>query len=440
MKNLILTLSLILFILFCFLLYPKTDSPDIVKFLLLSQIILIVYLFILFFTKKISFSFREHKKLFYILIIIGILIRCSVSIGAGEISYLSDDVYRYIFEGEMVSHCYNPYILSPDNMAGSSFADSNIYSKINHPWHVTIYPPLAQYLFAICHIIGGDSIVGFKILSFLFELLSLFLMFQFVKRYSLPDWSFLIYLFSPLVIIEFLFSNHLDIFGLPFLLGALILLKEYRKHLVGIAILLALATLIKFYILFFIPFILTKMKLKEIAQFLSIYLLTIVVFYMPFIASSGSDVLGSLVVYLETWQYNGSLFLLLKQVFSQEVARYICLGIFLSAYVPLLLLKKIKTDLYLQCFLIFAVYVIVAPALFNWYLLWIIPFVVYFRNIAFIVFSGTCMLSYHVLIGYYAEGSWSYMPWLSFISYLPFYLLLVYSIYRFFKTKNAVSV
>ena len=83
-------------------LFPYTTlfrSPNIVKFLILSQVIFVLYLFFLYLTKKISFSFRENKKLFIYFIIIGLLIRMSVSFFSGDISYLSDDVYRYIWEG-----------------------------------------------------------------------------------------------------------------------------------------------------------------------------------------------------------------------------------------------------------------------------------------------------------------------------------------------------
>ncbi len=375
MKKILIIIPLIILTLFMYLIFPKSDSPNIVKFLILSQVIFVLYLFFLYLTKKISFSFRENKKLFIYFIIIGLLIRMSVSFFSGDISYLSDDVYRYIWEGKLITNNYNPYITSPEEMMSTPLADTTIYPKINHPWHVTIYPPMSQYLFALSYMISGDSLEGFKLLAFLFELLSLLLMYQFIRKYQLPDWSFLIYLFSPFIMIEFLFSNHLDIFGLPILIGALILLKDYKKQIYPISFLLAIGVLIKFYILFFIPFIFFYFGSKEKIKFLLIFTLTILLFYLPFTLNSGLDVFGSLFVYLDSWQYNGSVYLLLQQIFSEETARYICFAIFSGSYIPLLLLKRFKNKPILQSFIIFGVYIIVTPTIFNWYLLWMIPFI-----------------------------------------------------------------
>ncbi len=194
-KKLIIGLPLTILILFTYLIFPKTETPDIVKFLLLSQLIFLLYLLFVYLTKKIDFSFIKDRKLFFYFVIIGLLIRSVVSFSTGEISYLSDDVYRYVWEGKLVANNYNPFILSPDDMSETPFADTTIYPKINHPWHVTIYPPVSQYLFVASYLLSGDSIAGFKFLSFIFELLSLFLMYIFVRKYKLPDWTFFLYLF-----------------------------------------------------------------------------------------------------------------------------------------------------------------------------------------------------------------------------------------------------
>ncbi len=435
-KQLLIWIPLSILFLFIYMIFPKTETPDIVKFLVLSQLIFLLYLLFVYLTKRINFSFLKNRKLFFYFIIIGILIRTVVSFATGEVSYLSDDVYRYVWEGKLVANDYNPFILSPDAMYGTPLADTTIYPKINHPWHVTIYPPVSQYLFMASYLISGDSISGFKLLSFLFELLSLLLMYIFVKRYKLPDWTFFLYLFSPLIIIEFLFSNHLDIFGLPFLLGALILLKDSKRKLFPLSVLLALGVLVKFYLLFFIPFMFFSFNRKEKLKFILIFGLTIVIFYLPFIMSSGFNVFGSLGVYLDLWQYNGSLYLLLGKFFSIDTARYICFGLFVSAYIPLLTMKRFKNNFMLQSLLIFIVYIIVTPVIFNWYLLWVIPFMVYYRNSAIISLTGTCMLSYHGLIGIFDTGLWSQMPILIFISYFPFFALLIYEAYKQIKTKK----
>ena len=438
MKKHLVFLVLLLCASFLFLIFPVSDPPDIVQFLILSQIIFLLYLVIFFIGKKIELSFQKDKGFWIFLITCALLLRLIIPILSVDETYLSDDVYRYVWEGKLVLHAYNPYIHSPDDFRNTGLADDSIYPFINHPWHVTIYPPLSQYLFALSSYMSGDSIIGFKILSFLFELFSLFLMFRLVRKFNLPDWTYLLYLFSPLVLIEFLFSNHLDIFGLPVVILILLNLKESKPKPVLIGILAALGVVIKLYLLCFVPFLVFHFGGKNKLYFVISFLLVGIFAYLPFIASSGYHVFGSLVPYLSSWQYNGSIFLMFKQIFGQTPARYICYSIFVLSYIPLFLLKPFKNNIYLQMFSIFGLYLILTPSIFNWYMLWIIPFVILFRNYSFLILTGTIFLSYHVLIGYYNNGVWTDYPMLRILTYGPFYILLSIDLYNLFKKKIKV--
>lgn len=438
MKKLLIILVLLFCVSFLYLLFPVSDPPNMVKFIILSQVIFLLYLGIYFIGRKMNISFKKDKNLWMFLLACAVILRFTIPIYSIDQTYLSDDVYRYVWEGKMVLHAYNPYIYSPNDFRNSGLADDLIYPLINHPWHVTIYPPLSQYLFAMTYLISGDSIIGFKLLSLLFEFLSLFLMFILVRKFDLPDWTYLLYLFCPLILIEFLFSNHLDIFGLPIVILLLLNLKESKPNSFLIGILAALGVVVKLYLLFFIPFLIFYFKGKYRLYFIISFLIIVFISYLPFIASSGFNVFGSLVPYLSSWQYNGSIFLLFKQVFGQTTARYICYSIFLSAYIPLFFVKPFKNNLYLQMFAIFGLYLILTPSIFNWYMLWIIPFIILFRNYSFLILSGTIFLSYHVLIGYYNNGVWSDYPILRILTYGPFYLILSVELYYLFKKKIKV--
>ncbi len=60
--------------------------------------------------------------------------------------FLSDDVFRYIWEGVLSAEGGNPYADAPD--AFSPVNDS-IHSRINHSEITSIYPPLAMWLFGL---------------------------------------------------------------------------------------------------------------------------------------------------------------------------------------------------------------------------------------------------------------------------------------------------
>jgi hypothetical protein len=423
-------------ILYIFLALPSDGRPDIVKFLILSQVIFLLYLIILYLARKIDINIRDHKSLFLIIIILAIIARIGVTYIADEQTYLSDDVYRYVWEGKTLASGYSPYIISPDDMKHSNLADSSIYPKINHPYLPTIYPPLSQFLFVVAYLIDNDGINGFKILSFFFEIISLWLVLLFVKTARLPDWTYLIYLLSPLILIEFLLSNHLDILGLPFFLVALIFLLQSRPRSFVVGVFLALAILVKLYLLFFIPFIFFHFKGRDRVKFTISTLVTLILFYLPFILISGLDLFGSLGAYLTDWQYNGSIFLLFKQFLPITTARILCLIIFLLGSIVILFHSKLRSRVMLQMFSIFGLFVIVSPMIFNWYMVWLIPFIIYYRNLPFLILSGTAMVSYHVLIGYYDNGEWSEYVILKIWNYLPFYLILLYMVIKKIRQKQ----
>ena len=78
---------------------------------------------------------------------------------------LSDDVYRFIWDGQLIVHGQNPLLSTPDNyLSALDNVDPNygylkqLHSSINHPQFYTCYPPLMQGVFTIAAFLGGGSI------------------------------------------------------------------------------------------------------------------------------------------------------------------------------------------------------------------------------------------------------------------------------------------
>src|SRR5437867_3983262 len=62
---------------------------------------------------------------------------------------LSDDIYRYVWEGRVAAEGMDPYHLSPRDTALAALRDPAVYPRINHPELATIYPPVAIAGFAL---------------------------------------------------------------------------------------------------------------------------------------------------------------------------------------------------------------------------------------------------------------------------------------------------
>jgi hypothetical protein len=99
---------------------------------------------------------------------------------------LSDDIYRYLWDGNNLLRGTNPYAAAPS--AGKTPPElAAIHSRINHPDHVTIYPPTAQLVFAGGAAVGG-TITGLKAFLVLIDMLLCALVIVLLKQLEMPVW------------------------------------------------------------------------------------------------------------------------------------------------------------------------------------------------------------------------------------------------------------
>jgi hypothetical protein len=160
---------------------------------------------------------------------------------------LSDDGYRYLWDGYAQSAGMSPYAAAP---ADAPFlAPAELLARMNSPQFYSVYPPVSQLAFAASVAgTGDDWRVGWyrwKALCLGAELLSLALVYRLGSRGGVA-----LYGLHPLVWIEAVGQAHSEVLLVPALLGAVWLLRHSRLHLwAGAAI--AAAGLIKLY-----PFVL----------------------------------------------------------------------------------------------------------------------------------------------------------------------------------------
>src|SRR5713226_1690419 len=77
---------------------------------------------------------------------------------------LSNDMFRYIWDGRVQASGINPYRYPSNAPELASLRDPDIWMRMNRLDATTIYPPGAQLVFAAWWRIVGDSVVGFKAL------------------------------------------------------------------------------------------------------------------------------------------------------------------------------------------------------------------------------------------------------------------------------------
>ncbi len=140
--------------------------------------------------------------------------------------WLSDDAWRYMWDGGLVLDGKNVYLYAPADPALEHLR-GEVFDFVDYRDVKTIYPPLAQLGFAAAVLMaqpfGGGAFAQFVCLKVLlvgteiFALLLLLRMLRHRRSAHAPPSALGYYLFSPLPVIEFAGQGHLDAWLLPLL-------------------------------------------------------------------------------------------------------------------------------------------------------------------------------------------------------------------------------
>ena len=134
---------------------------------------------------------------------------------------LSDDVHRYLWDGALLGAGHDPYALRPADAVGLAGLDASDLSRLNSPHYFTIYPPLAQLVFALGAAIPLDEARGLRLLFVLSDLIAIALLARLLDRLERPRIWALAYAWHPLAFWETGAGGHTEALMLPLVLAAL---------------------------------------------------------------------------------------------------------------------------------------------------------------------------------------------------------------------------
>ena len=145
---------------------------------------------------------------------------------------LSDDIWRYVFDGQTLASGSNPYAMSPEQAIEEAARDSpEAVARVNNPELVTIYQPASQYGFAAVVSVGrwlglaADDYDGFarlmRVALSLIDLSIVVLLLWQLRELGRSAWWAVMYAWNPLAVIEVAWSGHQDVLGIVTLLLAL---------------------------------------------------------------------------------------------------------------------------------------------------------------------------------------------------------------------------
>ena len=353
-------------------------SADIIWFLKLVVVQIVIYLAVAWLSLRTS----DSRSLLLLGLIFAALFRLSIIFFP---PYLSDDIYRYIWDGRVQAAGINPYRYIPAEDSLAQLRDDKIYPYINRRDTAhTIYPPVAEAAFLVITRVS-ESVTWMKAAMVAFEAVAVWAIIQLLVSFGFARQRVLIYAWHPLVIWEFAGSGHIDALAIAFI--ALTLMARRKNKETATGLLLACATCVKLFPVVLFPAVYKRWSWKMPLAFVA----AVVIAYLPYLGVGPMKALGSLPFYAtERGLLTGDQYFLLalaRQVFHVNVptVAYFIFVIAVLGALSLWMMRERSDDTqYLRNGLLIAsVFLLLLAPHFSWYFTWLIPFLCFIPSIPF---------------------------------------------------------
>lgn len=326
------------------------------------------------------------------LLLLGIILRIGFF---GSQPIYENDYKRYLWDGAVTALGDNPYKYTPEQVFAASqpgtasvpeLATLGVLSnqaegltgEINSPKLTTIYPPLAQVVFATAYKIAPFNPDGLRGVFLFLELLGLGVLLLALKQFGRPLIWATLYWLNPIIILTSYNAIHMDVLlVLPILLS---LLAVKTRPLIA-ALALSAAAAIKLWPLLLAPVLFRAWRGKPVI-YLAVAAITAIVTalaILPMILSL-SDQAG-LAAYSANWTNSSFLFPGLRDALSllfddpNRVARYVIAGLLIGLALFLGFKSPKDTNrIPLDLMALSAAFVFLSPTGYPWYFIWFLMF------------------------------------------------------------------
>jgi alpha-1,6-mannosyltransferase len=364
---------------------------------------------------------------------------------------LSDDVHRYIWDGRLTNAGVNPYAHAVASPLLDQF-DSPQRALVNNNWMASPYLPAAQVMFASVYRLAPNSPLAFQIAAVIFDLLTGLLVSDLLRRLGLPRARALIYLWNPLVIVEFSHGAHVDALMICLMMLALWALIAARSTLLS-AVALAAATLTKGLPALLLPVVARRWGWQRTL----VYGGLVVAACLPVAlqagwgltgSQNGTGLFGALRIYTSYWNYNSGIYHWLivglsgcwtpgvapskvvgwEPIWAAKLIVTLALGLALT--VVWRKSQEHDDDLALLrlALLPLAAYLLLATTVHPWYVTLVVPLLPFLAPqkaaLALLYFSASVALSY---LTYLDPANLREYDLVRLLEYVPLYLLLIWS-------------
>lgn len=353
---------------------------------------------------------------------------------------LSDDFYRFFWDGSLVLEGINPYAFLPTEIVEKSLLSTDsstwrAYNSMNSPQYFSIYPPIDQLLFAFSTWLGGKTLFGFilvfRAFFILAEIVSFFLISR-VKGFRSSS-LFAFYWLNPLVIIEGVGNLHLEVISFSCLACAIFQLS--RKQTLKAALLWGGAVATKLNPAIFLvnwanldksPSGILKSALGLVAGLATL---------TPIFFLTSEGFLKSFDLYFHSFEFNASIYFVLRAI-GIWLTGYNTIAV-IGTFMPFIFMlftmvfffkyraKKLK-DFIFGLALVYSTFLFLSTTIHPWYLIPLVGLGAICELRFPIVWSFTAFISYHA----YASNPFQEIHEITLLGYIPVFVFLYLDLKR----------
>lgn len=399
---------------------------------------------------------------------------------------LSQDFYRFIWDGRLLLEGINPYLHTVEALmrnAEPPVAQAQVlYEGMGalNASHFSNYPPLNQFCFALAALFSGKSILGavvaMRLLIIAADFGTLYFGKRLLKKLKLPAYHMFWYILNPFIVIELTGNLHFEGVMIFFLIWSLYLMHIGKWQFA--AIVLGLSVSVKLIPLLFLPlfyqwFVSKKNDyefpeqvqdnrkkiatsctprndvqkgIKQLLSFYSITMITVILLFLPFYSTEFIINYAKTVgLWFSNFEFNASIYYVARAIgyAFRGYNEIEIIGPVLSVVVILFVLmltffrkNKTTSQLITSMLLFLSFYFFVATTVHPWYIATILALSVFTRYKFVFVWSFVIVLSYLAYLNADSADK-SENLWIIGIEYAIVYGVFVWEV--FIKKKPLIE-
>ena len=416
---------------------------DRADFLKLAGLYAALFLFLI---KLIQFE----KWNFKFLLVVGILFRLIFLIAEPS---LSQDFYRFIWDGELIKNGLNPYLFTPNALLENPSFDLPNKLALHKGMgslsakHYSNYPPINQLIFSVSSYLGMGSllrsVIWMRIVIILADIGVVYFGRKLLQNLNQSPHLIFWYFLNPLVIIELTGNLHFE--------GVMFFLFVWAMYLVSIgktiwaAPIYAASIMLKLVPLLFLPLLLPFLGMKKSFLFYGVVAVFCVAFILPFYSPQFLDNYADTIgLWFSNFEFNAGVYNLVKVIavayydqkpwiIVKDYGDLVPLFTLLLAFLLMIFrdYKKMQS-LFTSMLILLTGYYVLSATVHPWYLIFLLGLSL-FTN-----YRYTILWSALVILSYYAYSQPDFKENLGIIA-VEYLFVFMYLGYEIVKNHNIIA-